>query len=71
VICSAGEGRINIWFSCRFPALVMRAVRCVIVVVSLASVELLGDKLDSRMMKEGDGMGLHEWLNRGLSFRGW
>jgi len=43
----------------------------VIVVVSLASVELLGDKLDSRMMKEGDGMGLHEWLNRGLSFRGW
>jgi hypothetical protein len=46
VICSAGEGRINIWFSCRFPALVMRAVRCVIVVVSLASVELLGDKLD-------------------------
>jgi hypothetical protein len=23
------------------------------------------------MMKEGDGMGLHEWLNRGLSFRGW
>lgn len=66
-MCSAGEGRIKHLVFMPFPG----------------SVYARGSMCDRRcfswqvqnywVMKEGDGMGLHEWLrgNRGLSFRGW